>query len=93
MSVNYSIPAFHELTEHGKQIVTWYSERARSEGWLAGYDHAMLELGLLVDDDRAGANLKALALLPSHADLLERRGQHQAADEYRTLLRDRGVAS
>lgn len=35
------IPALHELSEDGRRIVLWYSERARSEGWLSGYDHAV----------------------------------------------------
>lgn len=38
------------------------------EGIIEGRDGAMRELGYLVDDAHAGRNLKALALLPAHAN-------------------------
>lgn len=53
---DHRIPALHELSEDGRRIVLWYSERARSEGWLAGYDHAQREFWRLPSYEAAVKN-------------------------------------
>ena len=85
--------ALHEYPEDVQLAILWYAELERCAGWLAGYDYAQREFwGAPADDSAAGESLKALALLPSHADVLERRGQHDQAERYREMLRDRGIA-
>ena len=87
------ILALHEYPEDVQLSILWYAELERCAGWLAGYDYAQREhWGAPADDSSAGESLKALALLPSHADVLERRGQHDQAERYREMLRDRGIA-
>lgn len=87
------ILALHEYPEDVQLAILWYVEVERLAGWLAGYDHAQREYwGTPPEDATAGATLKALALQPAHADLLDRRGQHKQAEQYRQMLRDRGIA-
>lgn len=87
------ILALHEYPADVQAAILWYVEQERLDGWLAGYDHAQQEYwGFPADYATAVKNLKALALQPSHADLLDRRGQHEQAEQYRQMLRDRGIA-
>ena len=87
------IPALHEMTPRAQGIACAFFEAGRVEGIAEGRAQAYAEhWGTPPDDATAGRDLKALALLPPFADVLDRRGQHAAAEVYRTLLRDRGIA-
>lgn len=87
------ILALHEYPDDVQLAILRYVELERQAGWIAGYDHAQREYwGTPPDGAAAYKKLKELALLPPHADVLDQRGQHQQADRYRAMLRERGIA-
>lgn len=87
------ILALHEYPDDVQLAILQYVELERQAGWIAGYDHAQQEYwGTPPDGATAYKNLKELALRPPHADLLDQRGQHQQAERYREMLRERGIA-
>lgn len=88
-----TIPTLHHWTPSAQGIALEWWELGYLEGLAAGRAQVLTETwGAPPDDAHAGRALKSLALLPAHADVLDRRGQHDAADRYRAMLTGRGIA-
>jgi len=94
LTVDGRIPALHKMTPRAQGIALAYFEAGRVEGIAQGRAQAHAETwGAPPDDATAGRDLKRLTLLPPFADVLDRRGQHDHADRYRAMLKDRGLTS
>lgn len=88
-----TIPALNEMTDRAQWIALAYYQMGRESGWVAGYDAAHREMwGEPIDWPTAVRQIKAVGLQPDQAQVRERRGDHEGAEQVRALWRARGIA-
>lgn len=90
---SWDSPDLTAMTPRGLDVFAEAFQLGYRHGIEEGRRQAHAEVWGDVDDAHAGRELKRLALLPAHADVLDRRGQHEEAARYRAMLRERGLAS
>jgi len=90
---SWDSPDLASMTPYGLNVWSEAFQLGYRYGVEEGHRQAHAEVWGDVDDAHAGRELKRLALLPAHADVLDRRGQHEEAARYRAILRERGLAS
>lgn len=83
-------PDISTMTPRAQHISMRLWESGYSWGYRAGYDAARAEQDAL--DAKCAGLGTMLSKSPSYAELAERRGQHDRAEQQRRTLADRGIA-